>query len=234
MNLDILNIKPTTIKFLMNEIEISDKEIYSYLGYKDSFPDDYVSTLISQLKAEAIAICRPKFGFRIINGEIIDKTTILLEHSRSFHPGRIITYSLKDSELFAIIIASIGKEMDQWITAKREGLDIMEAFIADALGSTIVEAIVVCGMEYLKKEMSKNNLGISNSYSPGYCGWDVAEQQMLFSLLPANFCGVTLTESSLMLPIKSVSALVGLGTNIVKKPYGCAICRKKDCFKRRL
>lgn len=232
--MDMLNIEPTTIEFFMSELDISDTEIYAYLGYKDSCPDNYVSLLIENLKKEAITLCNPKFGFRTINGEIVSKTSILLGNDNYFHPGGIITHSLKNSDLFAILLASVGQEMDRWITVKREGNDIMEAFIADALGSTIVEAIVACGMNYLGKAMFQNNLKISNSYSPGYCGWDVAEQQLLFSLLPPAFCGVTLTKSSLMLPIKSVSALVGIGVNIEKKPYGCPICRKKDCFKRRL
>ena len=61
----------------------------------------------------------------------------------------------------------------------------------------------------------------------------MAEQRIFFSMLPDGFCGISLTDSCLMLPIKSVSALVGIGGNIEKKPYGCAICRKKDCFKRK-
>lgn len=234
MGLNILNTAPVAIDFFMDEIDIVDTDIYSYLGYRDAIPDEYVAALINKLKNEVLTLCHPKFGLKIIDGKIAGKTSIVLCGDKCFNPGGIITHSLKNSESFAIIIASVGKEMDRWITDKRKGNDIMEAFIADALGSTVVEAIMVCGMNYLGKEMAEEGLKISNSYSPGYCGWDVAEQQLLFSLLPPAFCGVTLTDSSLMLPIKSVSALVGIGTNIEKKPYGCAICRKKDCYKRRL
>ncbi|MCK7538940.1 MAG: hypothetical protein MZV63_52410 [Marinilabiliales bacterium] len=46
---------------------------------------------------------------------------------------------------------------------------------------------------------------ITNRFSPGYCGWDVAEQHKLFSFFKDNFCGITLTESALMNPVKSVS-----------------------------
>ena len=57
---------------------------------------------------------------------------------------------------------------------------------------------------------------------------------MLGSLLPPAPCGITLTDSSLMLPIKSISGVIAVGTRIEKKPYGCAICGKKDCYKNRL
>jgi len=52
--------------------------------------------------------------------------------------------------------------------------------------------------------------------------------------LPEGFCGVRLCESGLMLPIKSVSAVVGIGPEVERRDYGCALCRKADCYKRRL
>ena len=74
---------------------------------------------------------------------------------------------------------------------------------------------------------------MSNAYSPGYCDWNVSEQQLFFSMLPVGFCGVTLTDSCMMLPIKSVSSLLAVGKNTEKKPYGCAICQNKSCIKRK-
>ena len=230
---EFLKQPPVEIHLSMDEIDIVDSEIESYLGYKDSQPDNYVLSLIHRMKNEVIGICRPRFGYTITTGGFIDKKSF---HCGSFiiHPGEIITRHLRRSEMMIVILASVGSETNQWITTKREGNDIMEAFIADALGSTIVEAIVSKGKSYLERKMFDIGLKISNSYSPGYCGWNVSEQQMLFSLFPLSFCGITLTESSLMLPIKSVSALIGIGKDIEKKPYGCAICRKKDCYKRKI
>jgi cobalamin-dependent methionine synthase I len=71
---------------------------------------------------------------------------------------------------------------------------------------------------------------VSNRYSPGYCGWSVADQHLLFSFLPANFCGITLNESALMHPIKSVSGIIGIGKEMVKNPYQCNICDVTDCI----
>jgi hypothetical protein len=73
---------------------------------------------------------------------------------------------------------------------------------------------------------------ITNRYSPGYCGWDVSDQHKLFSLLPNNFCGIKLTENALMIPIKSVSAVIGIGKNVERKDYQCSICEIEFCYKR--
>lgn len=216
----------------IEDLDIDDTELYRYLGFDISRPDAYLLDFIQRLKQEALSICVPRFGYRLLPGEAKDKRSVVLS-GQTFTPDGIIVRYLRDSDFFATIVASVGAELDKWITEKRSGGDVMEAFVADALGSTIVEAIVSWGLSRLAAKMGKLEFKISNSYSPGYCGWDVAEQRLFFSLLPDKFCGISLTDSCLMLPIKSVSALVGIGKNVEKKPYGCAICRKKDCFKRK-
>ena len=82
--------------------------------------------------------------------------------------------------------------------------------------------------------LAEKGMRISNSYSPGYCGWPVSDQQQLFELFPPQICGVELNSSSLMSPVKSVSGVIAVGSQVQKMPYGCAICGRKDCYKNRL
>jgi len=72
--------------------------------------------------------------------------------------------------------------------------------------------------------MAQTGLKITNRYSPGYCGWVTSEQHKLFALLPKDICSIRLTESSLMLPIKSVSGFIGIGPNVRFNPYTCQLC----------
>jgi hypothetical protein len=57
----------------------------------------------------------------------------------------------------------------------------------------------------------------------------VEEQKKLFSFLPKEFCGVSLTDSALMIPIKSISGIIGVGKNVEYKQYFCDTCGRKDC-----
>lgn len=222
----------TEIPCSVDDLLVVDQELYRSLGFKDSVPDGYMLDFIRQLKLEALSVCVPRFGYRYVSGKQTDKHSLVVG-GRTFVPEAIIVNCLRNSDFFAGIVASVGKELDEWIERKRSGGDVMEAFVADALGSVIVESIVAWGLALIESEMKDWDLGTTNSYSPGYCGWNVVEQQLFFSLLPEGFCGISLTDSCLMLPLKSVSALVGIGKNVEKRPYGCAICRKKDCFKRK-
>ena len=230
--LDYVNGKATWEEFVLSE-EGSDKSFLSvWYDKSQAYVADWLATFVNATEEtcsiEDLDIDDTEL-YRYLGFDISRPDAYLLDFIQRLKQEALSICVPR----FATIVASVGAELDKWITEKRSGGDVMEAFVADALGSTIVEAIVSWGLSRLAAKMGKLEFKISNSYSPGYCGWDVAEQRLFFSLLPDKFCGISLTDSCLMLPIKSVSALVGIGKNVEKKPYGCAICRKKDCFKRK-
>ena len=214
-----------------DNLVISDKELFGYMGYKGNEPDPFMIEMIQQLKDEALSVCKPRLGYRFLTGKRVGEKELIIG-GKEFHPAQVINDSLQDADFYVSMVSSVGTELDGWLKEKQASDDIFSSFIADAIGSALVEAIVSYGVVKLRELVGKWKLKMSNAYSPGYCDWSVSEQQILFSLLPTCVCGVELNESSLMLPIKSVSSLISVGFNIEKKPYGCAICKKKDCFKR--
>jgi hypothetical protein len=88
-------------------------------------------------------------------------------------------------------------------------------------------------MQQKLKEMTEaRGMKITNRYSPGYCGWNVSEQHKLFSLLEDNYCGISLNESALMQPIKSVSGIIGIGEKVRFNKYTCNLCDQQNCLYR--
>ncbi len=73
-------------------------------------------------------------------------------------------------------------------------------------------------------------------YSPGYCGWNLTGQRALFDTLDPARVGITLTESCLMEPIKSVSGVIVIGPACIHDfddDYDfCAECAAHDCRDR--
>lgn len=212
-------------------LTILEAELRATLGYGDAAPGADIQAIIDRIGAQVRERCRPRLGLRIVEGSATGERLVLGD--AEFAPGRIIVHRLRKGIRFAVLVASVGEAMDDWLHALRGGSDVVEAFVADAWGSVTAEAVVAYGLERLAQLASHEGLRITNSYSPGYCGWDVAEQHKLFALLPPAFCGVTLCASGLMLPIKSVSAVVGIGPEAERHDYGCALCRKQDCYKYR-
>jgi hypothetical protein len=112
--------------------------------------------------------------------------------------------------------------------------DFLKGYIYDIIGSEIVEAAADLMQADLKNIMSLSGFKITNRYSPGYCGWDVAEQHSLFELIPENYCGIHLTDSALMDPVKSISGFIGIGNDVRNNPYTCRMCKQDDCVYRRV
>jgi cobalamin-dependent methionine synthase I len=110
--------------------------------------------------------------------------------------------------------------------------EVLKGYLIDKVASELVEQLADKTELLLEDELKEIELHATNRYSPGYCGWSVADQQNLFSLLPDKFCGVSINSDSMMMPIKSVSAVIGVGKNIEKKNYECLICEIDFCYKR--
>lgn len=196
-------------------------------GYK---MEGEILTMFSALEREVTQLCKPRWGYRVFSLDASDKSRIILNGCR-LQTGRIITSYLENAELCALFVATAGEEFERFQQAVKKSGQIVEEFLLDALGSAIAEATVRETCKAIEKEFGAKGLGISYPYSPGYCGWKVSDQQILFSLLPDQPCGVGLTASSLMCPIKSVSGVVGIGRQMTRQKYGCELCGKKTVIK---
>lgn len=152
----------------------------------------------------------------------------------TLHPSGKICSLLREAEQVALFVCTAGQGITDYARRCNEEGDYLKGYIADTYGSLIVEKAMDYIQLQLEQQMEAEGLHINNRYSPGYCNWDVREQKLLFSLLPDNNCHITLTESCLMLPIKSVSGIIGIGRNVKKRAYGCHICHNTTCIYRRI
>ena len=192
-----------------------------------------VLEIFSGLEKSVAQLCKPRWGYRVFPLDGSDKSCIMLNGCR-LQTGHIITPFLKDAEKCALFVATAGVEFEEFQRSIKNSGQIVEEFLLDAFGSAIAEATVREACKAIETTFSAERMGISYPYSPGYCGWKVVDQQMLFSLLPDQPCGIRLTDSSLMCPIKSVSGVVAIGKQITKQKYGCELCGKKDCYKNKV
>ncbi len=150
-----------------------------------------------------------------------------------FNTGSIIASQLKKSEGIIVFTATIGAYFETESKKYFDSGDSVSGFIVDTIGSELVEKagdwIEIKLLDYFLP----SGIKITHRYSPGYCNWNVEEQFKLFSLLPKDFTAISLTESALMRPIKSISGVIGYGNNIANSNYPCNICGMSYCYKRK-
>lgn len=217
-----------------DQLGITPADIYEQMGYGDAQPDADVTAEVERLVDEIRTIIHPRYCFFLTKGELAPRTCLLEACGRRFMLGRIIAHQLRGASAFAFFVATAGMEFEQFQHRLKEEGDMVRVFIADAIGSVIAEKTADRMEEALQRQIDTAGWKHTNRFSPGYCGWHVSAQQDLFKLFPSEApCGVSLTDSSLMLPIKSVSGIIGIGSDVRKLPYSCGICGYQNCYKRR-
>ncbi len=223
-----------TFQFDFRDLKLRVDQIERILGYKESESHETIYEIVSQLLKESESVCNLKAEYRIFENISFNESARSVEVSNvSFDIGRIIYSQIKRSGSAALFICTAGPEIGiRSRNAMKEG-DLLEGYIYDVIGSEAVEAATDLMQIGMEADLALTGKGITNRFSPGYCGWNVAEQHKLFSLMPDNFCGIRLTESALMDPVKSVSGIIGIGENVKKLPYTCSLCDLKDCIYRK-
>ena len=172
-------------------------------------------------------------GYRIYDELRFDngKHTIIFDDV-TFHVGKQVMQHLRNSEMLAFFACTAGAEITDRSQKYMSAGDYLEGYVADLTGSLLVDAAMDLVQKRLTDEMGQRGLKVTNRYSPGYCHWNVDEQHLLFSIFPENFCGITLSDSALMHPIKSVSGVIGIGRNVCFTKYVCNACSEKNCIYR--
>jgi cobalamin-dependent methionine synthase I len=140
---------------------------------------------------------------------------------------------LRYAEKLTVFVCTAGVGTTDQYKQYMEQNELLKAYFVDMMGTIAVEKAMDIIQQKLAADLLSDSLKITNRYSPGYCGWLVKEQSKLFSLLPENPCGVTLTSSSLMIPSKSISGVIGIGKEVRFSQYECQLCEMKTCLYRK-
>ncbi len=211
------------------ELTLSEEDIYLAMDYRGNTPDEYIRDLIAQVLQEAAALCIPRYQYRLLEVKAPSRSHLQIQNT-VFSIGKVIASYLPGITQICMFVVTAGKEYEAYLHRLRTEGDIVKEFVADAIGSVIAEACVT----RVTKELDEyRDLKHSLPYSPGYCGWHISEQEKLFSFFPEKPCGITLSESFLMSPVKSVSGFIGLGKDLKPQPYRCEICNNIHCYKRK-
>lgn len=200
---------------------ITSVDVFEQMGYHGVEPDDATRQEMLTVISEVREWLRPQFCY------------LVLRELPPFDMGGIILRQLRGSEAYALFVCTCGQAFHDYQQRLKGQGDMVRVFIADSLGSVIAERCADQMERHLQESIDKLGWHHTNRFSPGYCGWHVSQQQLLFPLFQGNTCGVTLTDSSLMLPIKSVSGIIGLGKEVRRLEYTCGLCDFKNCYKRR-
>ena len=176
------------------------REILRYAGVRGAA--DEVETLLDECIAEKLSLFRPRVCWCAL---CINEAKKIPECAAIF-ASLALAKHLQDCSQIVIFSATVGIETDRLI-ARYNALSPAKALLMSAIGSERIEALCDAFEDDLRSEGRE----IRPRFSPGYSDLPIEYQKDIFALLDCSRrIGVTLTESMLMSPSKSVSAIIGI------------------------
>ncbi len=190
------------------ELVISKREVKRYLGYSRAALDEKDDALID----ECIEKVRPLIAGKAcycrypVTLSAPDEITLPYGTVHSSH----LYNNLEGCTEVWIFAATIGAAFDRQLA--RENLRSMTtAAVMQSVGAASVEAVCDLLNDELAREAESEGKSLCSRYSPGYGNYTLENQKGVFALLnPSKHIGLSLTDSLLMKPEKSVTAIIGI------------------------
>ncbi len=209
------------------EARIDRKEALRYLGLGTKQPDVLTDELLSECEKEVLSVMKPRccWTFREISFPAAFTVDI------GFGPVESVALSrhLKDCRSVMLFAATAGIGIDI-LMERYQRLKPSRASIIDALGSSAIE----CWCDDMEKTLLGGKEHCSR-FSPGYGDFALSWQEQFRRILdlPAS-AGIYLTGSLLMIPAKSVTAVIGIGASSPSCGGKCMRCTLENCIYREI
>lgn len=192
----------TVLTKTYKNLPFNKKEILRYADCKDLSPE--IEMLLDECIEEATKTLSYKVCYCIlpinISGNTIDFEAFKVNSEK-------LAINLKNCESAIIFGATLGTDIDRLIM-KYGKLSPTKALFFQAIGATMIETL--CD-EFCKDIKAELNVNLKPRFSPGYGDLDLSCQKNIFKLLNCSKnIGLTLNDSLLMSPTKSVTAFVGI------------------------
>ncbi len=192
---------------LFTMIELRTKEIYRFLGYRSITPfpeiDERIKVCTERMQAAAAPKCY--YSKFTVTQEAPDITNIAGLRIKS----KNLYKNLSGCEYAYMFAATVGLGIDHLIK-RGEVSSIMDAAIYQAAGAEMIESYADSEVARIRESESKKGYILRPRYSPGYGDLPLALQSDFESILNMQkWCGITLTDTLLMVPSKSITAFIG-------------------------
>ena len=187
-----------------------------YFGARGT-PDESTMALLEKCAVPLLAVATPR---AVWGGADVDARA-----EAGILRGGDVMKHLEGCPQALLLAVTLGPAVDAQI--RRAGVgDIAAGVASDALGSALAEQAAEAAEAELRQWAAKEGKYLTGRFSPGYGDWDIAVQPLVANALDTvRRAGLCVTDTNLMTPRKSVTAILGVSDHPVKgKLAGCGHC----------
>ena len=197
----------------MSPIARDYSETARYLGYqKVSVPDEQTETLIKSAAAELLEVIKPQAVYEQFDLSVEydeEAGTGMVSFSDFRIPSKDLARNLRECNKVVIFASTLGAQCDQQIR-RAQIKDPVKAAVLQATGAMYIEKCVDLLNEKIRIEFEEQGHKVRPRFSPGYGDVSLEVQKDFFRLLPCQRIGLTLMDTLIMSPEKSVTAFIGI------------------------
>lgn len=222
----------------LNDIIPASKDVMNHQGIpEDSVIPDHIISLFE----EAVVVFKEKAKpVAIIKKVTVNEFDNIFEGEKKNEDQAPLENIYPHSDDLVLFALTLGSEIVDTISALFDKKDFAPGAMLDSVASMAADKSVEVLESYLFNDLSERNLTSNDSivlgYSPGYCGWDLSGQKKLFQHLNPGEIGITINESFLMSPLKSVSGVLVHGDkeiHVFESSFTfCSYCKNQTCYDR--
>ena len=203
-------------KDMLSPDEKDFSEVARYLGYhRLSVPDEQVSALIKSAGMELLQIIKPQ--------ALYDFFPLKVEYDEAGGVGQVsfadvkivskdLARNLRNCDGLYMLASTLGPATDSLIR-RCQHTDSVKAAVLQSAGAMYIEKFVDFVNQSLSEDAAARGKKLRPRFSPGYGDLDLAVQKDFFRLLPCSKIGLSLMDTLIMSPEKSVTAFIGLLSN---------------------
>lgn len=180
-----------------------------FLGHRDQPLDGGLDAMIERTAA-AVNELRPRATWRTFPVERVDESGVVLAGAPFVLPGSHIARHLRDASDAVLMAVTLGADSER-LLKRRVCVSPSDGLIADACASSLVEEAANGVSRIIADEAATRGLHSGKRFSPGYGDFPLSAQRGFLQAIEAEkLLGIRLTDGDLMVPAKSITAVVPL------------------------
>ncbi|MFX0099689.1 MAG: hypothetical protein ACFFCS_08910 [Candidatus Hodarchaeota archaeon] len=174
--------------------------------------------MYEEAKEDLANLVKPAVGWNIFEIHAFSDDNITLKEGKKLGTGFFVKAIANASHLL-VAVCTIGPDVEKKAKEYMNNNDTFKGYLLDSMASWAVGNLKDQFLDWVTFESPLDEFNTSFPYSPGMGKWPMEDQVVVFELLQeeASQAGVRLTDSLLMVPIKSQSLVMGLGKGQIGK-----------------
>lgn len=211
-------------------MNIRKREILRYMCVRQSECDDKTEAIVDEMTLKVLDSVSPKFIYKEYSLEC-DKDNILIggNNGMNIHSTNL-SLNLKGCDRVLLFAATLGTQADT-LVRRYEAASMVRAAAAQAICTEVIEAYCNEVIDNIRLSLLEKGYYLRPRFSAGYGDFALSHQTDFFRMLDiTKLLGVNLNNELLMIPTKSITAVIG----VTRDSKNCSIekcrnCSKKDC-----